>query len=230
MRRSGVQLPEAALIESCCYYCGSRPSMTYSSVLEGCWFAPRAAPEGPTPRCEGLFVAVHRRPQVLGAGEVPVVAQGGVGAGVAEDALDAQAPAGDYALISLALDHINDVNDTFGHAAGDAVLTRVAGVLTGSVPDGDAVFRLDGEEFLIVLPGAGQEAASAIAERILTTVRDVDFTGVAPDGCLTVSAGITSVVNAAPAEFVVVLEEADRALYESKAAGRDTITVRQVPV
>jgi two-component system, cell cycle response regulator len=145
-------------------------------------------------------------------------------------ALDAQAPAGDYALISLDLDHFKVVNDTFGHAAGDAVLTRVARVLTGSVRDGDAVFRLGGEEFLIVLPGAGHNAASAIAERIRTTVRDIDFTGVAPGGRLTVSAGITSAVNAAPAEFLAVLEEADRALYESKDAGRDTITVRQIPI
>ncbi|MBK9741198.1 MAG: diguanylate cyclase [Actinobacteria bacterium] len=145
-------------------------------------------------------------------------------------ALVNQGPSGDYALISLDLDHFKAVNDTFGHAAGDTVLTRVAHVLTGSVRDGDRVFRLGGEEFLIVLPDAAEAAAIAIAERVRTSVRDIDFTGLAPEGRVTISEGIASAVNAGLAEFHDTLEQADGALYESKETGRDKITVRHAPV
>jgi diguanylate cyclase (GGDEF)-like protein len=138
-------------------------------------------------------------------------------------------PSGDYALISLDLDHFKAVNDTFGHAAGDTVLTRVARVLTASVRDGDTVFRLGGEEFLIVLPSADETSATAIAERVRTSVRDIDFTGLAPGGRITVSEGISSAVNAGPAEFHDAMELADSALYESKDTGRDKITVRRAP-
>ena len=141
-------------------------------------------------------------------------------------ALDAQALSGDYALISLDLDHFKEVNDTFGHAAGDTVLTRVAQVLTSSVRDGDTVFRLGGEEFLIVLPDAAEASAVAIAERVRISVRDIDLTGLAPGGRVTVSEGIASVVDASPTGFHDALEDADSALYESKDTGRDKITVR----
>jgi two-component system cell cycle response regulator len=141
-------------------------------------------------------------------------------------ALVTEGPSGDYALISLDLDHFKAVNDTFGHAAGDTVLTRVAQVLSDSVRDGDTVFRLGGEEFLIVLPHASEAAAIAIAERVRVSVRDIDLTGLAPGGRITVSEGIASVVNAGPAEFHEALEVADTALYESKDTGRDRITVR----
>ena len=123
-------------------------------------------------------------------------------------ALDAQGPSGDYALISLDLDHFKDVNDTFGHAAGDTVLTRVAEVLTGSVRDQDTVFRLGGEEFLIVLPDAGETSAAAIAERIRATIRALDLSGLAPGGRITVSEGITSIVNADADYFPNALQQA----------------------
>jgi two-component system cell cycle response regulator len=142
-------------------------------------------------------------------------------------ALVTQAPSGDYALISLDLDHFKAVNDTFGHAAGDTVLTRVAQVLTSSVRDGDTVFRLGGEEFLIVLPDASEDAAITIGERIRTSVRHIDLTDLAPGGRITVSEGIASVANAGPAEFHETMEIADNALYESKNTGRDKITVRR---
>ena len=88
MRRPGVQIPEAALMGSRCDCSGFR-----APCCRGPWRGlgrPQGAPGGLTPRCERLLVVVHGRPEVLGAGEVAVVAQGGVWAGVPEDALDAE--------------------------------------------------------------------------------------------------------------------------------------------
>ncbi|MDD2858841.1 MAG: diguanylate cyclase, partial [Candidatus Nanopelagicales bacterium] len=102
-------------------------------------------------------------------------------------ALEQQEPAGDYSVISLDLDHFKRINDTHGHAAGDEALRRVAQALRSSVRDGDALYRVGGEEFLVCSPGAGPDQALAIAERIRAAVRDLDFTGVTPDGHMTVS-------------------------------------------
>jgi diguanylate cyclase (GGDEF)-like protein len=141
-------------------------------------------------------------------------------------ALDARTPFGDYALISLDLDHFKDVNDSFGHASGDVVLGRVAEVLHSCVRDGDSVYRLGGEEFLVCLPEADGTRATAIAERIRTTVASLDFAGLAPGGHVTVSIGVADAVGRAQDEFARTLVSADEALYESKQTGRDKVTVR----
>ena len=142
-------------------------------------------------------------------------------------ALEGQAPTGDYSLISLDLDHFKAVNDGFGHSAGDTVLTRVADVLTTCVRDGDRVYRLGGEEFLVCLPSAGEAHAVAIAERIRATVKALDLAGLAPGGHITVSEGVAGAENADAGEFALVLQAADGALYQSKETGRDKVTVHR---
>ena len=141
-------------------------------------------------------------------------------------ALDARTPYGDYALISLDLDHFKDVNDSFGHASGDVVLSRVAEVLQKCVRDGDSVYRLGGEEFLVCLPDADAKRAAVIAERIRVAVGALDLAGLAPDGRITVSIGVTDAVTRGHADFATTLVLADEALYESKQTGRNKVTVR----
>ncbi len=140
-------------------------------------------------------------------------------------ALDAAVPSGAYALISVDLDHFKDVNDGFGHSSGDEVLRGVAEVLATSVRDGDGVYRIGGEEFLLVLPEAGREAAVRIATRIRTGIRALDLDDRAPLGWITASVGITVRNGAQRAEFGEALREADAALYRSKDEGRDRITI-----
>jgi diguanylate cyclase (GGDEF)-like protein len=144
--------------------------------------------------------------------------------------LEAQTPIGEYALISLDLDHFKNVNDTFGHAAGDEILRRVAVVFKNAVRAGDSVYRLGGEEFLICLPEAGAESALAIAERIRATVKGLELIGYAPGGGITVSVGIATTSGGGTGDFAQTLERADGALYDSKKGGRDRITVRHRPV
>ena len=122
------------------------------------------------------------------------------------------------------LDHFKAVNDGFGHPAGDDVLRRVGDVLATSVRDGDGVYRFGGEEFLLVLPGAGPEPALRIATRIRAGIRALDLDGQSPLGWITASVGITVRSGAPRAEFGLALSEADAALYRSKEEGRDRIT------
>ena len=142
-------------------------------------------------------------------------------------ALDAHSPSGDYAVISLDIDHFKNVNDSFGHAAGDVVLTRVSEVLQACIRDGDSVYRLGGEEFLVCLPGTDETAAAAIAERIRLTISLLELDGLAPHGRVTMSAGVTRAIGADPYDFAEILATADEALYESKQTGRDRVTLRR---
>jgi two-component system cell cycle response regulator len=139
-------------------------------------------------------------------------------------ALEATIPTGDYCLISLDLDHFKAVNDVFGHAAGDAVLAQTAGVMQTAVREQDAVYRMGGEEFLVVLPGTDSASARRVAERIRAGVKALDLMGLAPDGQVTVSVGMTQVIDGNAFAFALALEAADAALYESKESGRDRIT------
>lgn len=140
-------------------------------------------------------------------------------------ALEAEVPAGDYSLLSLDLDFFKRVNDTFGHASGDEVLRRTAAAIGSSVRDGDLVYRLGGEEFLVVLPRATAEVAGQIAERIRGAVAALNLTGWAPGGSVTLSVGVSTAAAVLTSSFEEVLARADGALYASKDLGRDRVTV-----
>ena len=128
-----------------------------------------------------------------------------------------------YSLIELDLDHFKQVNDTFGHDAGDRVLKQLAQVLNESVRDQDQIFRLGGEEFLVLLPEAEQTTALMVAERIRLSVRQLDLAGVAPDARITVSLGVSTKSAQLPADFSQLMELADQALYAAKRDGRDRV-------
>ncbi len=129
---------------------------------------------------------------------------------------------GQVSLLVVDIDHFKRVNDRFGHAAGDRVLTAVAGTLSAAVREGDTAARLGGEEFVVVLPGAGREQALARAEHIR---REVAGTGHLLDGeavSVTVSIGV-AVCPAVGTSRAELIEAADRALYAAKSGGRDRV-------
>ena len=128
-----------------------------------------------------------------------------------------------YSLIELDLDHFKDVNDTFGHEAGDRVLKQLARVLNASVREQDHTYRLGGEEFLVLLPEADRETALLVAERIRLSVRQLNLEGEAPGGRLTVSLGVSTKKASQPFDFSRLMEQADRALYAAKGSGRDRV-------
>lgn len=140
-------------------------------------------------------------------------------------ALEASIPRGDYALIAVDVDLFKRVNDEFGHAAGDRVLLEVARVLSRFVRERDAIYRLGGDEFLIVLPGASRQAAVRIADRVRATLHERDLEGLAPEGRVSLSMGLAVAHGLLRSEFTRALNRADEALYESKRSGRDGLTV-----
>jgi diguanylate cyclase (GGDEF)-like protein len=125
-----------------------------------------------------------------------------------------------HALLLCDLDHFKRVNDRLGHAAGDAVLQDIAYTMRATLRAGDSIYRVGGEEILVVLPGAGEEGALEIAERLRVAVRERRPVGVA----VTVSIGV-AVSRPGPLDTDELVGLADAALYSAKAAGRDRVAV-----
>lgn len=120
------------------------------------------------------------------------------------------------------LDHFKQVNDGAGHAAGDAILKKVANVLRDSVRSGDTVCRLGGDEFAVLLPACGLDRAMLIAEQMRYGIA---LEGVCEsDSSLRVTASIGVVeIDTQHLSLSQVLEAADRACYAAKHAGRNVV-------
>ncbi|MBL8344531.1 MAG: GGDEF domain-containing protein [Rubrivivax sp.] len=119
------------------------------------------------------------------------------------------------AALVIDLDHFKHINDTLGHAAGDAVLVRVAGLLQRQLRGEDVVGRAGGEEFWLVLPDTPQVHAMALAERLRQQVADASLG-------ITCSVGV-ALANPADSEASQVIARADAALYRAKAGGRNRV-------
>ncbi|WP_066067114.1 diguanylate cyclase domain-containing protein [Frankia sp. EI5c] len=163
-------------------------------------------------------------------------------------ALDERPPDGPVSVLFIDLDHFKPINDTYGHAAGDQVLTVVADRLTAALADSTALTdstalaattirggpvaareptasRFGGDEFGVVLPGVGQEAAVAIAERVSRALREPVSLETA---VVTVDASIGVGVASTACRAENLLRAADEAMYRAKAAGRGRHAVAAV--
>ena len=141
---------------------------------------------------------------------------------VLEQEMDASAKTGSpLSVLIFDLDHFKMVNDDFGHQAGDKVLRRTGELLKSLVPVG-LVGRWGGEEFLAVLPGAGEEEAAEFGERVREAVENEPF----PIGRrVTISAGVARIIPGdTPGSLV---GRADKGLYEAKAIGRNKVVLRR---
>jgi diguanylate cyclase (GGDEF)-like protein len=123
-----------------------------------------------------------------------------------------------HALLLCDLDHFKRVNDQLGHAAGDAVLQEVAETMRGALRAGDSIYRVGGEEILVILPGADREDAIEISERLRREVRERRPVGVQ----VTVSIGV-AVSEPDLVDTDDLVARADAALYAAKASGRNTV-------
>lgn len=142
------------------------------------------------------------------------------------------APRGRHAsLLLLDLDRFKAINDGHGHPAGDAVLRAAAAVLGRHLRAGDIAARLGGEEFAVLLPGAGAADAAALAERLRAALAaEVPHPGGAP-ARVTVSIGVAAVAReGAPQPALdAALAAADAALYRAKQGGRNRIEAAPPP-
>ncbi len=131
--------------------------------------------------------------------------------------------AGAPAAILLAdIDHFKRVNDTYGHLAGDELLAAVAATLVRHVRGCDVLGRFGGEEFVAVLPGAGEQEACWIAERLRERVRASAAAALGTEVTITVSIGVAA-LGRDGSELFELLAAADAALYRAKEAGRDRV-------
>jgi diguanylate cyclase (GGDEF)-like protein len=123
------------------------------------------------------------------------------------------------ALIVGDIDNFKAVNDAYGHTVGDAVLTDLAYELRKALRAFDLVYRLGGEEFLVVLPGAMCDDAADLAERMRASIDARAIGGLE----VTMSFGVASSRPGTPFDYETVFERADAALYEAKSAGRNRV-------
>ncbi len=126
-------------------------------------------------------------------------------------------------LAAIDIDHFKQANDTYGHAAGDQVLQRAAHAMRCALRPGDTLGRTGGEEFLVVLPGAGSAEAANAAERIRLAVAAVDCSDIGAGLELRISLGVAEL---RPNETLdSALGRADAALYSAKHNGRNRVVV-----
>lgn len=125
------------------------------------------------------------------------------------------------------IDHFKEFNDTFGHNAGDAVLKMVASKISDNLRVEDMVCRYGGEEFLVMLSGAGMHDAASIAERIRRIIETSELQWGDNRLSLTISAGLATypIVKASVCEELVAF--ADQALYAAKENGRNRVMINR---
>lgn len=126
-------------------------------------------------------------------------------------------------LIIVDIDYFKQINDSFGHDVGDRVLVQVGELFRACCRTHDTVARWGGEEFLFLLPETGTTAAADFAERVRVLVADGGLDHEDDRVACTVSVGVASPV--AGETLDTVINRADRALYQSKLAGRNRVTV-----
>jgi diguanylate cyclase (GGDEF)-like protein len=121
-------------------------------------------------------------------------------------------------LLLIDIDHFKAVNDEYGHTRGDQVLKSVAALIRSELREGDSLFRLGGEEFLVLLEGSTSALSAHVAERIRSRIAATNFLG---ERKVTVSIGIAEL--AAQGSLSEALRLADEGLYAAKAEGRNRV-------
>jgi diguanylate cyclase (GGDEF)-like protein/PAS domain S-box-containing protein len=133
---------------------------------------------------------------------------------------------GHACLLLMDLDGFKEVNDAFGHSAGDQLLVQIAAALTRSLRAEDVIGRLGGDEFAVLLPGADATAGQLVAGKLTDVVRQAGRV-VREDGVaeVTASIGVTTFDGPGLEDVERLLVEADIAMYDAKDAGRDGVVL-----
>jgi diguanylate cyclase (GGDEF)-like protein len=149
----------------------------------------------------------------------------GLDQALAREASRSRRAGSELSVLALDLDHFKNVNDTFGHIAGDLVLRELGARLSQTARGGDMVARTGGEEFTILLPDTDPAGAYRAGVRMCDAVRSRPFVVNGQSINLTVSVGVVS-AGAGDADAAANLKQrADEALYAAKRSGRDRVRV-----
>ena len=125
-----------------------------------------------------------------------------------------------FSVCLIDVDHFKSINDSLGHAAGDAVLKALPAVFSAGLRGIDVLGRFGGEEFLLILPGTALEGARAVAERVRAGVKNSDLAGLGRRVSITV--GVAEFRKGE--DLSALLARADAALYAGKAQGRNRVS------
>lgn len=130
-----------------------------------------------------------------------------------------EAPKAEGMALMVDIDHFKQVNDTYGHFAGDAVIKAVASVMKENLPSKDFVCRFGGEEFILFLHERGHDDGMQTAEKLRSMVSDAAV--MFGEQRITVTVSIGGAYKSAERSIDVAIREADAALYRAKNTGRD---------
>ncbi|MGB6006762.1 diguanylate cyclase [Castellaniella sp.] len=125
-----------------------------------------------------------------------------------------------FAVIALDIDFFKRINDAYGHDTGDQVIRQVGNWMRTQAREGDTLFRMGGEEFLALLPGARRDVAASMAERLRA---GIEHAAILPGETVTVSIGVAAWVPEDATDMTLVLKAADQALYRAKQTGRNRV-------
>jgi diguanylate cyclase (GGDEF)-like protein len=126
-------------------------------------------------------------------------------------------------MVLFDLDHFKQINDTYGHVAGDAILREISDISRESVRTEDVFARYGGEEFSAVLRDVDREGARVMAERLRRLIEQSPFEFEDQTIPVTISAGVATYADIAPGSPKELIAAADEALYRAKESGRNTV-------
>jgi diguanylate cyclase (GGDEF)-like protein len=126
-------------------------------------------------------------------------------------------------IVAIDIDHFKKLNDTHGHAAGDAVLAAVGKVLPAKCREGDVPARYGGEEFTLVLPGTDPPGCAVVAERVRRAIEALEITFEGRTLRATISVGVAAARGPATQPYSALMSRADAALYRAKHSGRNRV-------
>lgn len=139
---------------------------------------------------------------------------------------DRMSRSGEHFCIAMVdLDHFKQVNDNYGHAMGDTVISTIATLLRKRLRRSDRAGRYGGEEFLVVLPKCGADDAKLLLDNILASFREIHFSSGSQHFSCTFSAGIVSSIGEY-ANAEIMMNAADEMLYQAKHQGRNQVRIR----
>ena len=130
----------------------------------------------------------------------------------------------DTSLCLFDVDHFKEINDRFGHAAGDEVLEAIGNIVRGELRSSDIAGRLGGDEFCFALPGTDENESARVAERIRERLSTLAF-GMTSGSTFSVTATFGVARSESDTDAKELMEAADRALYRAKSAGRNRVMV-----
>ena len=128
------------------------------------------------------------------------------------------------ACVMVDIDHFKKINDVHGHGVGDKVLKMVAKLLESKFGNKDSICRYGGEEFCVLLPGTGLDKAIETAQDVRSTIESYATMGIETSSDLTVTASLgVSAIEQGASEPAVLIDQADKALYQAKEQGRNRV-------